>query len=108
MLALGIEPLLALSRGRARDIRKLFFSDPIALEDRAVVLETKLRPEDRQQAIRCAAYGVEIERLYEMAKRLRSNLESCYIRVKRYNLRVVADEKNKDRVHKRQSRVRSS
>ena len=43
-----------------------------------------------------------------MAKRLRSKLESCYIRVKRYNLRVVADEKKKDRVHKRHLRAHSS
>jgi hypothetical protein len=101
MIKLHCARVLALSRGRTRDIRKLFFSDPIALEDRAVVMETKLRPEDRQQAIRCAAYGAEIERLYEMAKRLRSKLESCYIRVRRYDLRVVAEEKKKERVHKR-------
>jgi len=108
MIKLHCARVLALSRGRTRDIRKLFFCDPIALEDRAAVLETKLRPQDRQQASRCAAYGAEIERLYEMAKRLRSKLEGCYIRVKRYNLRVVADEKKKARVRKRHLRVRSS
>jgi hypothetical protein len=67
--------ILVLSRGRTRYIREPFFSDPIALEDRAVVMETKLRPEDRQQAIRCAAYGAEIEKLYEMPRGLRSKLE---------------------------------
>lgn len=108
MIKLHCARVLALSRGRSRDIRKLFFSDPIALEDRAVILETKLRPEERQQAIRCARYGAEIEKLYEMAKRLRSKLESCYIRVKRYNLHVVAAEKKKDRLHNRHLRVRRS
>ena len=43
-----------------------------------------------------------------MAKRLRSKLESCYIRVKRYNLRVMADEKKKVGVNKRHLRARSS
>lgn len=62
-------------------------------------METKLRPEDRQQAIRCAAYGSEIEKLYEMARRLRARLESCYVRVSRYNLCVLADEK-KAKLHK--------
>jgi hypothetical protein len=92
MISLHCARVLALSRGKTRNIRKLFFSDTVALEDRAVVLERNLRPEDRQQAIRSAQYGAEIEKLYEMARRLRARLESCYIRVKRYNLRVRAEE----------------
>jgi len=35
MIKLHCTRVLALSRGRTRDIRKLFFSDPIVLEDRA-------------------------------------------------------------------------
>jgi hypothetical protein len=93
MISLHCARVLALSRGKTRNIRKLFFSDTVALEDRAVVLERNLRPEDRQQAIRSAQYGAEIEKLYEMARRLRARLESCYIRVKRYNLRVRAEER---------------
>ena len=46
-------------------------------------METKLRPEDRQQAIRCVAYGAEIEKLYEIARRLRFRLGSYCSRVKR-------------------------
>ena len=41
MIKLHCARVVALSRGRTRGIRKLFFSDPVALEDRAVVLETK-------------------------------------------------------------------
>src|SRR5689334_22061454 len=65
MISLHCARVLALSRGKTRNIRKLFFSDTVALEDRAVVLERNLRPEDRQQAIRSAQYGAEIEKLYE-------------------------------------------
>ena len=102
MIGLHCARVLALSRGKTRYIRKLFYSDPIALEDRAIVMETKLRPEDRQQAIRCATYGAEIEKLYEMARRLRSRLETCYSRVKRYNHRIASQEKKKNKVHKGQ------
>ena len=101
MISLHCARVLALSRGKTRSIRKLFFSDAIALEDRAVVLETNLSPEDRQQAIRSAKYGAEIEKLYEMARRLRTRLESCYIRVKRYNLRIRAEERKKSKAVKR-------
>ncbi len=101
MISLHCARVLALSQGKTRYIRKLLFSDAIALEDRAVVLETNLRPQDRQQAIRSAKYGAEIEKLYEMARRLRARLESCYIRVKRYNLRIRAGERKKSKVAKR-------
>jgi hypothetical protein len=93
MISLHCARVLALSRGKSRDIRKLFFSDASALEDRAVALATNLRPVDQQQAIRSAKYGAEIEKLYEMARRLRSRLENCYIRVKRYNIRSANEKK---------------
>jgi len=101
MISLHCARVLALSRGKTRNIRKLFFSDAIALEDRAVALERNLRPEDRQQAIRSAKYGAEIEKLYEMARRLRAGLESCYARLKRYNLRVGSEERKKSKVTNR-------
>ncbi len=101
MISLHCARVLALSRGKTRNIRKLFFSDAMALEDRAVVLETNLSREDRQQVTRSAKYGAEIEKLYEMARRLRARLESCYIRVKRYNLRIRAEERKKSKVVKR-------
>ncbi|MGA9888545.1 MAG: hypothetical protein WBQ31_13680, partial [Candidatus Acidiferrales bacterium] len=91
----------ALSRARTRDIRKLFFSDPIALEDRAVVMETKLRSEDRQQAIRTEKFGAEIEKLVEMARRLRVKLENCYVKIKRYTVSVAAEEKKNPEFRKR-------
>jgi hypothetical protein len=50
---------------------------------------------------------LRIEKVYEMARRLRSRLESCYSRVKRYNHRIATQEK-KNKVHKGQLRPRGS
>lgn len=46
----------------------------MALEDKAAVLQRNLNATDRQQAIRNAKFGAEIERLYETARRLRAKL----------------------------------
>ena len=48
---------------------------------------------DRQEAIRTERFGVEIEKLSEMARRLRAKLENCYVEIKRYTVTVAAEEK---------------
>ncbi|MGH9686528.1 MAG: hypothetical protein ACRD5K_05490 [Candidatus Acidiferrales bacterium] len=78
-LAASIAYVLAVCRSDKREIRKLFFAKLAAFGDRAVMLEGKLTPNERQQAIRLTAYEAEIESLYDAAKRLRSRLEGIYI-----------------------------
>lgn len=100
MSALHCGRVLALTRGNAGKIRKVLFSDPMALEDKALVLQRNLSPTDRQQATRSAKFAAEIENLYETAGRLKAKLENCYVKIKRYTVRVAAEEKRrKSTVH---------
>jgi hypothetical protein len=62
----------------------------MALEDKATVLRRNLSATDRQQTIRTEKFGAEIEKLGEMARRLRAKLENCYVKIKRYTVRVAA------------------
>ena len=73
----------------------------MALEDKAAVLQRDLSATDRQQATRTAKLGAEIERLYEIARRLSAKLENCYARIKRYTVRVAAEEKQNPKFRKR-------
>ena len=66
--ALHCGRVLALTRGNTGKIRKLFFSDSMALEDKATVLRRKLSPTDKQQAIRTERFGAEIEKLGELTQ----------------------------------------
>ena len=104
--ALHCGSVLALTRGNTGKIRKLFFSDSMALEDKATVLRRNLSATDRQQAIRTEKFGAEIEKLGEMARRLRVKLENCYVKIKRYTVSVAAEEKKKPEFRKRTRRPR--
>jgi len=95
MTALHCGRVLALTRGNTGKIRKVLFLDPMALEDKAVVLQRNLGPTDKQQATRSAKFVAEIENLYESAGRLKTKLENCYVKIKRYSARVTAEEKKK-------------
>jgi hypothetical protein len=99
--ALHCGRVLALTRGNTGRIRKLFFSDTMAFEDKATVLRKNLRATDRQQAIRTERFGAEIEKLGEMARRLRAKLENCYVKIKRYTVSVTAEEKKNPEFRKR-------
>lgn len=99
--ALHCGRVLALTREDTGKVRKLFFSDSMALEDKAAVLQRDLSATDRQQANRTAKLGAEVERLYEMARRLSTKLENCYVRIKRYTVRVAAEEKQNPKFRKR-------
>jgi len=103
--------VLALTRGKPGKIRKLFFSDSMAFEDKATVLRRNLSATDRQQAIRTERFGAEIEKLAVMARRLRAKLENCYVRIMRYSVSVAAEEKKNPEFRKptrRPQRVRRS
>lgn len=102
--ALHCGRVLALTRGNTGRIRKLFFSDSMAFEDKATVLRRNLRATDRQQAIRTERFGAEIEKLGEMARRLRAKLENCYVKIKRYTVSVAAEEKKNPEFRKRTRR----
>ncbi len=78
----------------------------MALENKAAVLQRNLSATDRQQAIRTAQFGAEIEKLYEIAGRLKAKLESCYVKIKRYTVRVAAEEKKNRKFKKRTRRLR--
>ncbi len=91
--ALHCGRVLALTRGNTGKIRKLFFSDSMAFEDKNTALRRNLSAADRQQAIRTERFGAEIEKLGEMARRLKAKLENCYIKIKRYTVSVAAEEK---------------
>lgn len=93
MVALHCGRVLALTRGNTSKVRKLFFADPMSLEDKAIALERNLSPTDRRQAARCARFVAEIENLYDIAGRLKARLDNCYIKVKRYSVLVAAEEK---------------
>jgi hypothetical protein len=82
--ALHCGRVLALTCGNTGKVQRLFFSDSMALEDKATVLRRNLSATDRQQAIRAERFGAEIEKLGEMARRLRAKLENCYVKIKRY------------------------
>jgi len=96
--------VLALTCGNTGKIRKLFFSDSMALEDKATVLRRNLSATDRQQAIRTERFGAEIEKLGEMTRRLRAKLENCYVKIKRYTVSVAAEEKKNPEFRKRTRR----
>jgi hypothetical protein len=102
--ALHCGGVLALTRGNTGRIRKLFFSDSVAFEDKATVLRRNLGAADRQQAIRTERFGAEIEKLGEMARRLRANLENCYVKIKRYTVKVAAEGKKNPEFRKRTRR----
>jgi hypothetical protein len=106
MTALHCGRVLALTRGNTGKIRKVLFLDPTALEDRAAVLQKNLSPMDRRQAIRSAKFAAEIENLYEIAGRLKAKLENCYVKIKRYTVRVVAEEKKYRKSRKKTPRLR--
>jgi hypothetical protein len=99
--ALHCGSVLALTRGNTGKIRKLFFLDSMALEDKATVLRRNLSATDRQQAIRTEKFGAEIEKLVEMARGLRVKLENCYVKIKRYAVSVAAEEKKNPEFRKR-------
>jgi hypothetical protein len=65
----------------------------MALEYKATVLRRDLTATDRQQAICTERFGAEIEKLGEVARRLRAKLENCYLKIKRYTVSVAAEEK---------------
>lgn len=64
----------------------------MAFEDKATVLRRNLSATDRQQAIRTERFGAKIEKLGEMARRLKAKLENCYVEIKRYTVSVAAEE----------------
>jgi hypothetical protein len=72
-----------------------------ALEDEAAVLQRKLSPKDRQQAIPSAKFATEIENLYEPAGRLKAKLENCYVKITRYTVRIAAEEKKNRKTRKK-------
>ena len=102
--ALHCGRVLALTRGNTGKIRKLFFSDSMAFEDKAIVLRKNLSATDRKQATRTERFGAEIEKLGEMARRLRAKLENCYVEIKRYTVSVAAEEKKNPEFRKRNRR----
>jgi len=104
--ALHCGRVLALTREHTGKVRELFFSDSMALEDKAVILHRDLSATDRQQAARTAKLGVEVERLYETARRLSAKLENCYVRIKQYTVRVAAEEKKNPKFRKPAPRPR--
>jgi hypothetical protein len=99
--------VLALTRENTGKVRKLFFSESIALEDKAMVLRRNLSVTDRQQAIRTDKFGAEVEKLYEMANRLRAKLENCYVKFKRYTVCVAEEERKNSKFRKRSRRPRT-
>lgn len=99
--------VLALTRGNTGKVWKLFFSDSMALEDKAAVLQRNLGATDRQQAICTAKFGAEVEKLFEIARRLRAKPENCYDKVKRYTVRVAAEEKKNPEFRERTRRPRN-
>lgn len=104
--ALHCGRVLALTRRNTGTIPKLFFSDSMALEDKATVLRRNLSATDRQQAIRTERFGAEIEHLGEMARRLKAKLENCYVEIRRYTVSVAAEEKKNPSFRKGVSRPR--
>ena len=104
--ALHCGRVLALTRGKTGKIRKLLFLDSMTIEDKATVLRRDLSATDRQQAIRTERFGAEIEKLGEMARRLRAKLENCYVKIKRYTVSVAAEEKKNPEFRKRTRRAR--
>jgi hypothetical protein len=102
--ALHCGRVLALTRGNTGKIRKLFFSDSMAFEDKATVLRRNLSATDRQQAIRTERLGAEIEKLAERARRLRAKLENCYVKIKRYTVSAATEEKKNPELKKRTRR----
>jgi hypothetical protein len=98
--------VLALTRGNTGKIRKLFFSDSMAFEDKATALRRNLTAADRQQAMRTERFGAEIEKLGEMARRLKAKLENCYVKIKRYSVSVAAEEKKNPDFRKSTRRLR--
>jgi hypothetical protein len=67
-------------------------------------LRRNLSATDRQQAIRTERFRAEIEKLSEMARRLRAKLENCYVEIKRYTVSVAAEEKKNPEFRKRTRR----
>jgi len=98
--------VLALTREHTGKVRELFFSDSMALEDKAVILHRDLSAMDRQQAACTAKLGAEVERLYETERRLSAKLENCYLRIKQYTVRVAAEEKKNPKFRKTARRSR--
>ncbi len=99
--ALHCGRVLALTRGNTGKIRKLFFSDSMAFEDKATVLRRNLGATDRKQAIRTERLEEEIEKLAESARRLRAKLENCYVKIKRYTMSAAREEKKNPEFRKR-------
>jgi len=106
--ALHCGRVLALTRGHAGKVRELFFSDSMALEDKAAILHKDLSATDRKQAARTAKLGAEVERLYETARRLSAKLEDCYVRIKQYTVRVAAEEKKNPKLRRTARRPRKA
>jgi len=104
--ALHCGRVLALTREHTGKVRELFFSDSMALEDKAVVLQRGLSAADRDQAARTAKLGEEVERLYETARRLSAKLENCYVRIKQYTVWVAAEEKQNSKFRRTARRRR--
>jgi hypothetical protein len=77
----------------------------MAFEDKARVLRRNLSATDRQQVIRTERFGVDIEKLGEMARRLRAKLENCYVEIKRYTVSIAAEEKKNPKFRKRTRRL---
>jgi hypothetical protein len=65
--ALHCGRVLALTCGNTGKVQRLFFSDSMALEDKATVLRRNLSATDRQQAIRTERFGAEIEKSANLA-----------------------------------------
>ena len=79
----------------------------MALEDKATVLRRNLSATDRDQAICTEKFGAEIEKLGEMARRLRAKLENCYVKIKRYTVSVAAEERKNPELRKKTRRRRT-
>jgi hypothetical protein len=82
--AASVAYIVLVSRGRKSVIRRLFFGRGTAGVDRAVALEAKLGPKERQRAARLAAYDGEMQWLYHAATRLEFGLERAYAQQRRY------------------------
>lgn len=90
-LAADIAYVMAVCGDDKREIRKLFFAKLAAFEDRAAMLERKLKPKERRWAMRLTAYEAEIETLHDATKRLRSRMEAIYLQQKRFKNGTLDD-----------------
>jgi hypothetical protein len=64
----------------------------MGLEDRAALLSKKSQCYGQTAGHAVREICAEMENLYEIAGRLKAKLENCYVKIKRYTVRVAAEE----------------